>query len=402
MSTVTSEIAMMNSECVVLAADSAATVEGGSTKIYTTDKIFRLSDSQPLGAMVFGDNDIDGVPFGIVIKAYRDSLGDRRFDTVKECAEDFMDFLAGGCPVNGVRMVTEEHVRAETARMTCRVWKDLAESAMSEWDARRSDGAQACVSPDSLMAAGIQRALNDLRDRTGGNLPTADLGDVTDAVSGCRSLLEREEPAISFGMHESGFVRLVAAMMGTPGSTDDYTGLVFAGYGDKEHYPSIREYRVAGLFRSGLNHMYKGEIGIDAEVQSWIGSFAQSDVIRSYLYGINEGLQMRICDTMRRMLDDATLAIVDSTDAEYMRENVERRNQILIDSFVSSLEMYEEERFLDPVRRSIMFLSKDELAVLAESLINFTSLRRRYPTSTRRSEVRWTSPSSRSMRDSSG
>lgn len=52
----TSEIVMMNRECVVLAADSAATVESDrSTKVYRADKIFRLSDTQPLGVMIFGN-----------------------------------------------------------------------------------------------------------------------------------------------------------------------------------------------------------------------------------------------------------------------------------------------------------------------------------------------------------
>lgn len=72
----TSEVSIMNGECVVLAADSAATVDNGrTTKIFTTDKVFRLSDIQPIGPMVYGNADITGVPVSLIVQGYRDSLG---------------------------------------------------------------------------------------------------------------------------------------------------------------------------------------------------------------------------------------------------------------------------------------------------------------------------------------
>ena len=66
----TSEILMMNETCVVLAADSAATMESErSTKVFSTDKVFRLSDAQPIGVMTYGNAAVSGANQDLFLNA---------------------------------------------------------------------------------------------------------------------------------------------------------------------------------------------------------------------------------------------------------------------------------------------------------------------------------------------
>ena len=58
----------MNSRCIALAADSAATV---GHKIFTTDKIFELSRKQPIGIMIYGLATVSNVSLEVIIKEFR-------------------------------------------------------------------------------------------------------------------------------------------------------------------------------------------------------------------------------------------------------------------------------------------------------------------------------------------
>jgi len=93
----TAEIAIMNREAIALAADSAVTmVASGGEKIFTsTNKLFALSKYHPVGIMVYGNATFMGVPWEIIIKMYRTALGKRKFDSLDDYAEDFLNFLTG-------------------------------------------------------------------------------------------------------------------------------------------------------------------------------------------------------------------------------------------------------------------------------------------------------------------
>ena len=93
----TAEVCVMNSLGVALAADSAVTFTGpGEPKIYqSADKLFLLSEVDPVGVMVWGSASLLGVPWETIIKRYRAVAGSRRHGTVKEHAKAFLAFLEG-------------------------------------------------------------------------------------------------------------------------------------------------------------------------------------------------------------------------------------------------------------------------------------------------------------------
>ena len=95
----TAEVCLMNRLAIVLAADSATTVthwtERGSEERYFkgANKIFQLSDHNPVGLMIFDSADILRVPWEIVVKAFRQDLGKKSFNTLAEYAGEFFSFL---------------------------------------------------------------------------------------------------------------------------------------------------------------------------------------------------------------------------------------------------------------------------------------------------------------------
>ena len=95
----TAEIAIMNKQGVALAADSAVTLrheieQTERKKIFTTaNKIFTLSKYYPIGIMVSGRANFMNVPWETIIKIFRQKLGQKSFDTVRDYASSFLTFL---------------------------------------------------------------------------------------------------------------------------------------------------------------------------------------------------------------------------------------------------------------------------------------------------------------------
>lgn len=110
----------MNREAVAVAADSAITMnhEGGEKIFTSANKIYTLSKYHPVGIMVFGNANFMGVPWETIIKTYREKLGDKEYNKLKEYAEDFIDFLD-----NGNRLFKEEIQKSNLLTMIYEYFK---------------------------------------------------------------------------------------------------------------------------------------------------------------------------------------------------------------------------------------------------------------------------------------
>ena len=91
----TAEITLLNKSAVALAADSAVSIQQGeSMKIYNSmNKLFTLSKFAPMGVMVYGTAHLSGTPWETIIKLYRQGLNSKRFGTVAEYAQDFLEYV---------------------------------------------------------------------------------------------------------------------------------------------------------------------------------------------------------------------------------------------------------------------------------------------------------------------
>ena len=91
----TAEIAVINKSAIALAADSKVTLSiGGRQKTYdTVNKLFSLSKSEPIGAMIYGNAEFMGFPWETILKEYRRRSPRKNFDTVQLWADDLLSFL---------------------------------------------------------------------------------------------------------------------------------------------------------------------------------------------------------------------------------------------------------------------------------------------------------------------
>ena len=78
----TAEVAIVNATAVALAADSAVTI--GEQKIYNSAlKVFALSKVAPVGIMIYGNAQLMDVPWEVLIKTFREEIGNKTLPYLK-------------------------------------------------------------------------------------------------------------------------------------------------------------------------------------------------------------------------------------------------------------------------------------------------------------------------------
>lgn len=368
----TSEVLIMNEMGVALAADSAATA---MNKVFKADKIFELSRTQPLGVMIYGLSSIDTVPFELIVSEYRRQNGDKEFATVSECADDFLRFIetGGSESVENNPIITPEYVDEQIRYSFIDVLRKLAKQ-LEEW--RVEDGFT-----DEQRELYIDRALLILARESGKGI---DSNDTKALISSIRESLKRSELSEYLDNYElwrnkklrNRCLKIYANRILSGSGTDSYTGVVITGYGSSEFMPSYKAFLIHGLYPNGLCYTHNSEVKIDTKTRSLIETFAQDDVMQTFINGIDPYLLERIQEGLLKTIDDMT-----NLFSEYMPEGVDMdeihdANKEIVQSFLVDVHHTMQYEYRFPVEDAVEFLSKDEMATLAESLIQSTSLRR--------------------------
>lgn len=89
-------VAILNKSAVAVAADSALThiCNSGKEKVWNSSrKLFQLIPGQPVGVSICGNADFMQVPMELIIGLYGKQNQGKSFGTVREYAQDFMDWL---------------------------------------------------------------------------------------------------------------------------------------------------------------------------------------------------------------------------------------------------------------------------------------------------------------------
>ena len=91
----TAIVGILNKRAAVMAADSAVTVSNSKgVKVYNTaNKIFSLSDENPIGVMIFNSVEFMGTPWDLIFNLYWKEMGGKACQSVQEYAEEFILFL---------------------------------------------------------------------------------------------------------------------------------------------------------------------------------------------------------------------------------------------------------------------------------------------------------------------
>lgn len=376
----TAEIAIMNRTAVALAADSAATLSNG--KIFNTvDKLFQLVCNKPIGIMIYGVADFMGIPLETVIKKFRTTKSySTSKQTVLEYANSFFEFLNNELEVNSE--VELEFARQQVSNILEAI-SNHHEELMRRllFEKKLNSKNFEAVFEEKLLSV-FKNTLNNVRGKflcDGIELSTIKekFGELILEVFSEYFEIDNEELiniVIELG------VQIIASV----GISDNYTGFVFAGFGENEIFPTLISYRVEGKILNTTKRKPEKFIDIDGlnEVSA-IEPFAQKEMVDRFVYGVDYEFENFVSEKYRDFLSSFGNEIIETIypPRSYKRKDMEKAVSVAVnkylEKFSQSSHKFKEEKQKSKILSMVRLMPKSDMAAMAESLVNLTSTKRK-------------------------
>ncbi|WP_019627342.1 hypothetical protein [Thioalkalivibrio sp. ALJT] len=157
------------------------------------------------------------------------------------------------------------------------------------------------------------------------------------------------------------------------------SGLVIAGYGEHEIYPTVITFDVEGVIENKLKYRRNLDKShsISTGNECRIIAFAQEDMVATFMNGINP----QVLYFLQSYLSKAFNRLPELLDPKWNPPEERRRFKSQVDKllrgFFEELGDHLRDEQSHPVLRMVTVLPKDELAAMAEALVNLTAFKRR-------------------------
>lgn len=389
----TAEVAVLNKSAVALAADSMVTVSNGrSQKTFITTKLFMLSHCHPVGIMVYGGAELLGVPWETIVSSYTAELGAKSFPTITEYANDLCSFIRRSRTLFPISL-QREFARRAIAMLFLAIRRH-AEKDRKE--AIRKLGITNALPLEKYLAGAVKEFASNLADVPEvKRLPPAFRESIrsstTTAVRDAKKMVygEAKIKLTATVSRQLGDLVIESFAKGLPHSGS--TGVVVAGFGNKQLYPEVCTYNVYGLAENCLLLRPDAEksfpdgrqIDLLSGGHTAVIPFAQTDVVETLVEGV-----------ARQFRRDFEMGVVEFASGCYefvkqaktgLTKNAKNKLDDEFREFIAQhllglrneLDSKVRKKHVDPLLDVIDVLPKAELANIAESLVELTSIKRK-------------------------
>ena len=377
----TTEVVVLNREAAAIAADSAVTVsnpdpKANTPKIYNTaNKVFQLSSAEPIAIMVYGSAAFGPIPWETVVKEYRRRLGSKVLETVEEYASDFIKSLS----------VLVPHYPSKVQRLT--VWRQTVNEMMLLRNLESDI--------ETLTAKERRLHLLELMHERINYLEACPCLDQISASVAGRQISAEIDDFKSFlgevfeGLDIDRDILLKARKLSRLSLRSVYThawssGIVIIGFGSTQFFPAFSHYVVDGIVAGKPRARHLDSLQIDEDRPADVCPFAQDDMIRVFLDGIDPTYPRALVNVVSRTLDlfseslhQEAGELLAESDAHTYREQLRQRKSSVLGDFEANLDQFLKDRHRAEIMSVVALLPKEGLADMAEALVSLTSLKRR-------------------------
>lgn len=380
----TAIVGILNRHGVAMATDSAITVRNsfGNKVINNANKLFSLSKYEPVGVMLYGKASFGGTPWDVIIKIYRMQLGRKTFPTLYEYVNDFISFLYKNNfysdkdkqdafflrSINDIFKKVEKDVINKLGNSIDDKNKDFINQKLKEIFDRNTS------LPIKDRCEGLKKYSFEDFIRYSGSFFDTFYNNVM-IKKGCDKTLLNSY--INFYYHhlcDKGSILF------------PFSGIVFAGYGESEYYPSIIEVRT---YQNFDGNKFRYVIGLRDSISdknpAGVYPFAQTNVMRNILEGIDPQI--------RKIIDDNFVGFAQGL-IKIIQAQAKRTNAIpfvkalenidikgIYQGFIQTVNDGIKDHHTNPLINTVEYLEKEDLAEMAESLVSLTYLNKRMTSS---------------------
>jgi len=365
----TAEVSVMNRLGVAIAADSAVTIGGdnNSKTYYTAQKIFHLSKRHSVGMMINGSSEFMDVAWEIIFNEYSKALGDRVFDTLEEYVSYFLVFLRDFIHIDAFQKIFLEIVSYRFFTWFKKIYNDKLSEKKKNRELTREQ--------KNKIFADLLKERKDAIEKE-----TYSTGYVDDGfVDSNRAIISKELEEVFSGFNLSEktkadifnlFIMDIDKLYSGSWHQNS-SGIVFAGYGEKEIFPSIIDFDLIGKLGKSVLHTRVEIRNVTDDSNSWICPYAQPNVINSFIRGMDP--------EFREMIDDELDALIGNAEGFAGKKNTGKFISV-IKELKDKIQSYQDDNYKNPVMEIVSSLPKSNLAEMAEALVNLTGLRQHVST----------------------
>jgi hypothetical protein len=319
------------------------------------------------------------VPWETIVKEFHASLDGRDFKTIKQYGQAFLKFLGSsdllfpddqqqafaswatthklaGIRDRVVRQV-DLHIRDHGpigVREARRIGRETIDHEYKAWRA-------------AAPRRGLPRSyLSSLRNRYAG-----DIGKDIDEVF--------EKFRLTSDLKK----KLVETVFNswTRGAQEGLSGVVIAGFGQTDVFPALVSHEIDGVLLGHPLYWPAADRAMNHSSAAVIVPFAQQDMIRLFVEGVTPRYEEYIEAYFSKVVSDlggiVTSLLPSGSVTGKLEDDLNTSGEALLRTLSQDLEERRHQLYVDPLLSIVGSLPMDELASLAESLVNLTSLRRR-------------------------
>ena len=329
-----------------------------------------------------------GVPWETIIKQYRENLSDRPFNSLEEYGNDFISYLNNNTLLFpsevqdesaidhvieylvGIRKSidnTVEGITHQGLKVKINKVKQIVRTHISQWYEALKEETQFPSLPSTFekdILAKYETVINELIEAVFQTLPI-------------NQLLGKRLKAMCVWLLTRDMVRFK--------NRPEYSGIVIAGFGETDIYPSIINYRVQSVVLNHLKYIVQpdGTDKIGPNETALVIAFAQKEMVTSFMEGIDPDFKTLVNDSLRKILavyPDEIIKQIPTLPTKQMNEIMKALKKVaddLVDLFEKEIEAHSSTKHVNPIIKATSVLPKEELALMAEALVNLTSFKRR-------------------------
>lgn len=377
----TAIVGVLNRRGVAFAADSAATHTSNSGQKITNhaNKIFVLSKYYPVGITLYNNLDFMGIPWESVIKMYRDDLKKGNHPTLDDYIKSFWAYIKKNClgqlksdQLQDMQLIATNYQNEVNNYALQQIGGAITPANENQFFQHYS------TKLDEFKTAFQQSKADDYKTYKTTEFKKYAKAAIDVALS---NLLAMQNcPADLRSKFEES---LFAWLCHTSHNYFNYTGLVFFGFGEKELFPSYKEYKVSIAIDNRIKYVLNStyEISNSINRRAVIAPFAQSDVTNTVIRAVEDDLRQHFYDDNKTVIQGFRDEIVAQlTQAGAPQQLVDILNALDVEKYATDykkgMDDYIQSHYIDSLIETIAYLSKEDLADIAESLVRMTCIKR--------------------------
>ncbi|OIQ92423.1 hypothetical protein GALL_256440 [mine drainage metagenome] len=371
----TSEVLMLNKNAVVIAADSAVTTGRDPHPRYSkaANKIFDLSSHGNVALTIYASAEIDNVPWELALKQFRQQdaktpqrpkleeyvnelityLQDNTYLFPKEVQSSLLNFRFYAAVLHVLNILKHTH-------------PDFVDETKTDVERKAAWSSGYTVISSRFTAEAYQNPLTE-----------KDHKEILANKTDLESLLTIEvNKLVEFADVGQLTELAIEALVKHPTNFLNYTGLVFAGYGADEIFPSFNHIWVYGHIGKTLLWTPNKGYAITHDNDAWIQPFAQSSLIDRFTDGfdstLNEIIYEESNESYKNIISELQASGI-TIDAGLSSAIISKQHK----DFMGKWRTKNWDVNFHPLRRVLNSLSVPEMGHLAESLLVLEALRER-------------------------